>query len=99
MAEEIDVCRKKLDMDWNQIGQCFINGAQAAFIDDPKEKQKLVDTVTKRVNIWISKQQKKSAQKLQIERERNAKFKTAIFGVTSIISSYLLYRAISKRNQ
>lgn len=96
MAEEIDVCRNKLEMSWKEIGQCDINGAEAAFIDDPKEKQEVIDIVTKRVNLWIDKQRKLEQQRLQIEQERNGKFKTTVFGVTTVISSYLLYRGISR---
>ena len=97
MAEEIDVCRNKLDMSWREIGQCDIMGAQAAFIDDPKEKQELIDTITRRVNLWVDKQEKLTAQKLKIDQERNGKIKSTVLGVTTIISSYLVYRAYSQR--
>ena len=96
MAEEIDVCRNKLDMSWKEIGQCDINGAQAAFIDDSKEKQQLIDIVTRRVNLWVNEQERLTTERLRIEHERNGKIKSTILGITTIISSYLLYRALQK---
>ena len=97
MAEEIDVCRNKLDMSWKEIGQCDIYGAEAAFIDDPKQKKELVDTITRRVNLWVNKQEKLTAQKLQIQQERNGKIKSAVLGIATVISSYLVYRAFQRQ--
>lgn len=76
--EEIDICHNKMDMSWDEIGQCFIRGAQAAFIDDPKEKQKLIDTVTRRVAVWVGKQKKLSAEKAHSEQLRKGMIKSII---------------------
>ena len=96
MAEEIMVCRDKLEMKWKEIGQCYIHGAEAAFIDDPKEKQELIDTITRRVRLWVAKNEKISALKMQMEQARNGKFKNAVFGIATVLSSYILIRGINQ---
>ena len=94
--EEIDVARNKLEMSWKEIGDCFIRGIQAAFIDDPIEKQQLIDIITKRVNIWVKKQEQNDEYQLSLRKSRGEKFKKMVFGVSTIISSYILYRITTK---
>lgn len=78
LGMEIAICRNKLDMSWNQIGQCFIRGAQAAFIDDPQQKKALIDTVTRRVNVWVAKQKQISAEQAHQSQVRKGMLKTGI---------------------
>ena len=56
MASEINIAKHKLGLTWEQIGQTFINAAQASFIFDKNEKSLLIDIITKRVQLWIKQQ-------------------------------------------
>ena len=91
MDEEVAVSHDKLDMSWEQIAQCFIRGAQAAFIDDPKAKQALIDTVTRRTNAWVQKQNRISAEKAHKEHVRKGMMKTSIIAAWVALSGCIMY--------
>ena len=96
MAEEIAVARHKLGMSWLQVAQCAIRGAEAAFIDDAKEKQRLIETVRRRATRWADEQQRQEAAQSKAAQQRNAKMTTALLGVAALVSGYILYRRSRK---
>jgi len=88
---ETVICHHKMDMSWEQIAECFIRGAQAAFIDDPQEKQALIDTVTRRAEYWVKRQKRISAAKSQKELARKGMLKSMIIAGWITLSGCIVY--------
>ena len=57
MQQEINIARYKLLLSWKQIGNLFINGAKFSFLPN-KQKQELIQLITKRVDNWVDQQEK-----------------------------------------
>ena len=84
------MCRNKLGMSWREIGECNIRAAEAAFIDDPNEKQALIDIVSHRVNLWIEKQEKSDIERRKRQNIKDQNFKAALIGFAFVASSYFV---------
>ena len=50
---EIKACHDKLDFNYTQIAQFFINGAEASFLNQ-NDKKKLVSEIKKRTQTWLN---------------------------------------------
>ena len=94
MAEEIAVCRDKLEMSWSEIARCAIRGAEAAFIDDPKEKAHLIETVRVRSQKWAEIQNRKITNSAVGKAVNRTSF--GVVAAMTLAVGFIIFRRINK---